>query len=184
MLETIFSDAQHKFDERLTFLKNDLAKLRVGQAAPALVEDIQVPAYGTTLTIKELGAISAPQPNLIVITCWDDSVIEPMTKALMQSDLGINPVVDGKTIKVPVPTLTEERRANMIKEVGEKTEKIRVDIRQIRQEKMKSLDDLKDEKKLSEDEHETAKQKLQDMIEKINKEIDSIRQTKISSLES
>ncbi|MCA9389945.1 ribosome recycling factor [candidate division WWE3 bacterium] len=184
MLDTIYKDAEKKLEDRISFLKSEFSKLRVGQATPSLVEDLPVPAYGTTMTVKELGAIAAPQPTLLTISIWDDSVVEAVAKAIMQSDLGSNPVVDGKTVKVPVPTLTEERREAMIKELGEKTESVRVDIRQIRQEKMKSIDDLKEEKSLSEDEHELAKKHIQKLIDGANEKVEELKESKITSLKS
>ncbi len=182
MLDTILADAENKIEQRIAFLKEELNKLRLGQATPALVEDLPVAAYGTTLTIKELGAITAPQANLLVISCWDDTVIEAVAKTILQSNLGVNPVVDGKTIKVPIPEMSDDRRDAIAKEVGEMVEKVRVDIRQIRHEKIKSLDDLKDEKKLSEDEHETAKGKIQKIIDAANATVEEIKEQKLDSL--
>jgi ribosome recycling factor len=183
MVESILTDASNKIEQRISFLKDELNKLRLGQATPSLVEDIPVSVYGTSLTIKELGAISAPQPNLLVISCWDDSVVEAVAKAVQQSNIGVNPVVDGKTIKVPIPTLTEERRETMAKEVGEIVEKVRVDIRQIRQDKIKSLDDLKEQKELSEDEHESAKNNVQKVIDQANTQVEEIKAQKLTSLQ-
>lgn len=184
MLDTIFQDAEEKLQERINHLKSEYGKLRIGQATPSLIEDVRVNAYDTTLTLKELGAISAPQPTLLVISCWDEGIIDAVVKGLQQANLGVNPVVDGKTIKVPIPSLTDERRESMSKEVGEITEKVRVDIRQIRHEKLKSVDELKDEKKLSDDEHESAKDKLQAMVEETNEEVEKLKRAKLEDLTS
>lgn len=184
MLQTIFDNAESKLDHVTKSLQQNLATVRAGQAAPSLIQDLIVEAYGTQMTLKELGAISAPQPNLLVVSCWDDTIVETIAKALQQSNLGVNPVVDGKTIKVPIPQLTDERREAMIKEVGELTEEARINVRQIRQEKIKSIDDLKEEKKISEDEHEDAKEYIQELIDKANEQIEEIKKSKIAALSS
>lgn len=182
MLETIFDNAESKLKEVVDSLQQQLAQVRAGQSSPALIQDISVEAYGTQLTIKELGAISAPQPNLLVVSCWDDTVIDAIAKAIQQSNLGINPVVDGKTIKIPIPQLTDERRQAMIREVGEYCEATRIDIRQIRHEKIKSADTLKDEKKISEDEHEDAKKYIQELVDEANEKVEKLKDAKVAAL--
>lgn len=182
MLQSIFDNAETKLKEAVDALQQKLASVRAGQSSPALIQDIQVEAYGTQMTIKELGAISAPQPNLLVVTCWDDTVIDAIAKAIQQSNLGINPVVDGKTIKVPIPQLTEERRQAMVREVGEYCEETRIEIRQIRHEKIKSADALKDEKKISEDEHEEAKKYIQELVDDANEKVEGLKSAKVKAL--
>lgn len=184
MLDTIYSNAEAKLEERISYLQSDLAKLHVGHATPSLIEDVKVKAYDTEMTVKELGAISAPQPNLLVVSCWDETVVDAIGKSLQQQSVGLNPVIDGKVLKVPIPVLSDERRAAMVKEVGELTEKTRVEVRQIRQDKMKSVDDLKEEKKISEDEHAAAKEDIQALINETNEKIEEIKKEKIASLES
>ena len=184
MLDSILNDAENKIEQRISFLQHELAKLRVGQASPALIQDIGVSAYETNMTIKELGAISVPQPNLIVISCWDDSIVDAVAKAIMNANLGMNPVVDGKTIKVPIPVLTDERRELMMKEVGEVVENVRVDVRQIRMDKMKSLDEVKEEKSISEDDLKNSKNTMQEIVDEANETILEIKNSKLSALQN
>jgi len=182
MLQSIFDNAETKLKEAVDALQQKLAHVRAGQSSPALIQDIPVEAYDTQMTIKELGAISAPQPNLLVVSCWDDTVIDAIAKAIQQSNLGVNPVVDGKAIKIPIPQLTEERRQAMVREVGEYCEETRIEIRQIRHEKIKSADALKDEKKISEDEHEDAKKYIQELVDDANEKVEKLKEVKVAAL--
>lgn len=147
-----------------------------------MVEDLKVSAYDTTMELKELAAISAPQPNEVVIQPWDESVIENIEKALLDSDLGVNPAVEGTTIRVPVPQLSKERRQEMLKTVGEKCEEARISVRNIRQTKIKAADELEDKGKISKDEHERFKKQVQELVDEYNQKIDLVRKDKEGEL--
>lgn len=178
MLQQILQDTHDKLEQTITHLKGDLATLRTGQATPALVESLTVSAYETTMELKELAAISAPEPTTVVIQPWDENIVENIEKALAESDLGVNPAVEGTTIRVPVPQLSEERRQEILKTIGEKAEAARIAVRNIRQEKIKASDNLCDEGKISEDEHETFKGEVQDLVDQYNQRIGELRKAK------
>lgn len=145
------SDFSTESQSALEHLERELAAIRTGRANPALVEEISIEAYGVATPLVQLAAISAPEPRMIVVQPWDPSVIKDIEKGLTQSSLGITPVVDGKTIRLPFPAMTEERRTQMIKLVNEKAEETRVRIRGIREHLMKDLKQAQKDGSLSED---------------------------------
>jgi ribosome recycling factor len=114
--------AKPEFDKAFKFLEGELAKIRTSRASPALIEDIEVNAFGSKFSLKQLGAISAPQPNQLVIQPWDTSYIEPIEKAISQSGLGMSAVVDKNVIRLNLPMLTEEYRLSLGKILNEKAE--------------------------------------------------------------
>lgn len=182
MLSTLLSDAQEKFDATLDYLRSELSSIRTGRATPVLIEGLPVSAYGSEMLLKELAAISAPEPYLLLVSPWDQSIIEDIEKALRLSSLHLNPVVDEGNIKVPIPELSEERRLELIKLVSQKCEETKVAIRNIRHEKIKSAEEMKDEGKVSEDELIRFKKQLQEMVEGINKKVDQLRTVKEKEL--
>lgn len=147
--------------QALEHLDRELRAIRTGRANPAVLEDVQVDAYGAMTPLVQLAAITAPEPRLLVVQPWDPSVIKDIEKALSQSSLGISPVVDGKLIRLPIPAMTEERRQQMIKLVNEKGEESRVRIRGIREHQVKELRQAEKDGQLSEDAQAAALKKLQ-----------------------
>lgn len=166
----------------LEHLEHELQAVRTGRANPAIVEDIAVEAYGTMTPLVQLAAISAPEPRLIVIQPWDPSVTKDIERALSQSSLGINPVVDGKVIRLPFPAMTEERRKEMQKVVNEKGESSRVRIRGIREELVKQLRKAEKDGELSEDIFTLEMKKLQDSVDAQLANIASIVEKKQAEL--
>lgn len=182
MLAQILTDTQNKLEDTLNHLKSELSTLRTSRANPSMVEDLKVNAYDTAMELKELAAISAPQPNEVIIQPWDETVVEAIEKALLDSDLGLNPAVEGTTIRVPVPQLSKERREEMLKTIGEKCEQARISVRNIRQTKIKAADELEDDGKISEDEHERFKSEVQELVDETNQKIDTLRESKESEI--
>jgi len=121
----IIDEAKPEFDKAFRFFEGEVAKIRTSRASPALVEDIEVNAFGSKFTIKQLGAISAPQTNQLVIQPWDVSYIEPIEKAILQSGLGMSSVIDKNIIRLSLPLLTEEYRHSLIKILNQKAEETR-----------------------------------------------------------
>ncbi|MDP2807128.1 MAG: ribosome-recycling factor, partial [bacterium] len=109
MLQKIYQDLGHKMDKAAEVLKNEFAGIRTGRANPALLEGIKVLSYGALTPLNQIAGISAPEPRLLLIQPWDKSVLGEIEKAIMKSDLGLTPANDGKVIRLPIPTLTEER---------------------------------------------------------------------------
>ncbi len=170
----------HTFSQQLTdaltHLDNELASIRTGRANPALIENLMVLSYGAPTPLQQLASISAPEPRLLVVQPWDPSIIKDIEKALGQSNLGINPVVDGKLIRLPIPAMTEDRRKELLRTVQEQAEATRVRFRLAREEMMKKL--KADEKAGTQSEDAVAvamkqlQQELDEAMESIKQRID------------
>jgi len=156
-------------------LKKELAGLRTDRATPALVEDILVDYYGTKVTLKETASISAPEPRLIIIQPWDKDSITDIEKALIAKNY--TPKNDGQLIRINLPALTDERKKELEKEIGQKTEQARIKIRLQRDKQREEIKELKDE-----DERYRQLKKLDEDVERINDQIEEIKKTKIQEL--
>lgn len=183
MLNEILKDAEEKFQSTRKIFQDGLATIRSGQTNPALVENLEVNAYDGVYSLKELAAISVPEVNIILIQPWDESVTESIAKAITASNLGLNPSIDGAQIRLNIPALSAERRKQMQRLVGEKSEDAKLAVRNIRQHKIKSFDEMKEASKISEDERDQARKQLQEMVDEENQFIDQLREKKIKSLE-
>ncbi|PIZ44080.1 ribosome recycling factor [candidate division WWE3 bacterium CG_4_10_14_0_2_um_filter_41_14] len=182
MIDTMLSDAQKKFESTKSYLTQELAIMRTSQISPALIQDVEVPAYGGTYPLKELGAISLSDVSTLVVQVWDQSVIDGIAKALTEAQLGSPPSVDGTIIRISIPSMSKEQRENMVKVVKQKSEEAKIAVRNIRQEKNKSFDEMEENGKISEDENARAKKDLQQMVDDCTKEIDTLRDTKTDAL--
>ena len=160
----LFKELNHKLTLSLEFFVAELTKIRTGRASTALVENIELDAYGSRMKIKEVGSISVPESQVILISPWDKSLLKEIEKALRESSLGINPVTGGDSIKVPVPALTEERRKEMVKAVGAKLEECKNSMRSIRQDSMKQIDKAFADKEIGEDDKFNQKQEVEDIV--------------------
>ncbi|RZM09118.1 MAG: ribosome recycling factor [Sphingomonas sp.] len=146
-------------------LKHDLAGLRTGRASTALLDPVMVTVYGSSMPLNQVATVSAPEPRMLSVQVWDKSNVGPTDKAIRSAGLGLNPIVDGQTLRLPIPDLTEERRKELAKLAGQYAEKARIAVRNVRRDGMDSL--KVDEKKgvFGEDErkrHEVEVQKLTD----------------------
>lgn len=166
------------FDKVIDHLKNDITSLRTGRATPALVEDITVEAYGSRQALKTLATINVQDAKTLAIDPWDKSLVQAIDTAIRNSQLGINPVNDGRLIRLPLPDLTKERRQELIKVLHQKLETARISIRKVREEIRDNIDKKEKNKEMSEDE----KYKLQDELEKwvkdYNEKIKSVGEEK------
>jgi ribosome recycling factor len=136
----ILDEYKPDFEKVLEHLQHETASLRTGRASPALVEDLQVEAYGTTQPVKALGSMSTPDARTLVIEPWDASVVKAIESAIVASGIGVSPVVDGKIIRLIMPMMTEENRQKMVKVLNEKLEDARVHIRKVREEAKKKIE--------------------------------------------
>jgi ribosome recycling factor len=130
--EEVIAGAEARMKKAIEALRKDVATVRTGRAAPSLVESLEVEAYGTPTPLVQLAAISAPEPRLIVIQPWDKSLVKAIEKAIIGSDLGMTPSNDGALIRLQIPTLTEERRKDLVKVLHRKVEEGRIEIRNLR----------------------------------------------------
>ncbi|MBI4132192.1 MAG: ribosome recycling factor [Candidatus Sungbacteria bacterium] len=171
-MKSSMTDLRSKLDKVLAGLKGDISSLRTGRATPALVEDIAVEAYGSRQPLKALAAISIPEPRQIVIQPWDKSLLPAVEKAIQSSALGINPVADKDIIRIAMPTLTEERKRDLVKLLKEKLENARIHVRRIRDEAMKAIEAEEKAKAISEDEKFRKKQETEKAVGECNKKIE------------
>lgn len=145
-LEELLAQTEARFKKAVDALKHEVASVRTGRAAPSLVEDLQVDAYGTPTPLMHLAQIHVPEPRMIVITPYDKSLIKAIEKAITSSDLGLAPSNDGALIRLTIPSLTEERRRDLVKQLHKKVEEGRVEIRTLRRH---AHDEMKSKEKSS-----------------------------------
>ena len=155
-------------------LKHDFSSLRTGRASAALVEPIQVEAYGQMTPINQLGTVNVPEPRMVVINVWDKGMIGKVEKAIRDCDLGLNPASQGEIIRVPMPALTEERRKELIKVVKHEGEGAKVAVRNLRRDANGHLKDALKAKTISEDDERRAQDDIQKLTDKAIVEIDKL----------
>lgn len=173
---------ESEFNSIRTKLHEELGNLRTGRANPALIEGVQVEAYGSVMKLQELASINAPEPQTLVVQPWDKSVVKAIESALQQSELDLNPVVDGELLRISFPPLTEERRAEMVKLMHEKIEDARVAARKVREDHLKELKAQQKDGSLSEDEYFRMEKEIQQEMDKFNNEAKEIAESKEQEL--
>ncbi len=172
------NDIQRRMQGAVESLKHDLAGLRTGRASTALLDPIQVEVYGANMPISQVATVSVPEPRLISVQVWDRSNVTPVEKAIRNAGLGINPIVDGQVIRLPIPDLTEERRKELAKLAGQYAEKARVAVRNVRRDGMDALKTDEKKKEISEDEHKRLDTEVQKLTDDTIKDIDAAAHTK------
>ncbi len=177
-MDQILDSHKKEFDQAVDHLKDELITLRVGRANPIMVENIPVEAYGARTPLKQIASITVPSARLIVIQPWDKSTIKEVEKAIIKADIGINPVNEGQQIRLVIPQLTEESRKELVKSVGERVEKSRVAIRQIRDKIKEEIIKKEKEKQISEDSRFTSLKKLDELVKDYNDQIKVIGERK------
>lgn len=164
-MEKIFKETKAKMDKTLEALRAELSKVRTGKATTALLDMVKVDYYGSPMPLKQVANVTVLDAHTLSVTPWDKSMIQPIDKAILTADLGLNPVSDGTNLKVPIPPLTEERRRDFVKLVKKFGEDAKVAVRNVRREANEHLKKTQKDQKLSEDllkEYETKVQKLTD----------------------
>jgi ribosome recycling factor len=167
MIKDLLKEEDVRMKKALDALKHDLTTIRTGRASPALVEQLQVEAYGSVSPLIQLATISAPEARLITIRPFDATTMPAIEKAIQKSDLGLTPQNDGKIIRLPIPPLTEERRRDLVKRVHKRVEEAHIAIRNIRHHALDDLKEMEKEKMVSEDEHRRGRDQLQELTDKI-----------------
>ncbi|MGI6364552.1 MAG: ribosome recycling factor [Bacillota bacterium] len=156
----------------LAALKSEFNAVRAGRANPALLDRLSVEYYGTMTPIKQMANVSAPEPRLLVIQPWDKSSIPEIEKAILKSDLGLTPNNDGNVIRLPIPQLTQERRAELVKVVRKKAEECKVAIRNIRRDANDLVKEMQKDGEISEDDERRAQEEIQKITDKFVKMVD------------
>ena len=178
MNEQPLHNIEQKMRKSVEVLQKELATIRTGRASPGLIEHLKVEYAGSTLPLNQLAGISVPGPNLLVIQPWDRGGITSIEKAILTSDLGLNPTNDGRVIRVNIPPLTEERRQELIKVVRRRVEEGKVAIRNLRREVMDELKVQEKNREISQDEHKRAQGQLQKVTDSFIAEIERVGQDK------
>ena len=168
------ADLKRRMHGAVEALRHDLGGLRTGRASTALLDPVHVEVYGTNMPLNQVATVSTPEARLLSVQVWDRSNVQPVEKAIRNAGLGINPIVDGQVIRLPIPELTEERRKELAKLVGQYAEKARVAVRNVRRDGMDHL--KQDERKhaISEDEHKRLEHEVQKLTDDTIKEIDEV----------
>ena len=161
MIDDVLSQTEAKMKKSIEVLETDLASIRTGRASTSLVDHITVDYYGNPTPLNQLATITVPEARLIAIQPWDKQTASPIEKAILKSDLGLNPVNDGATIRLPIPQLTEERRKDLVKVVRRRIEDGKVAVRNVRRDGLESLRALEKNKEISQDEQTRAQDQLQ-----------------------
>ena len=174
-IETAMRDAEHKMDQALTHMKDDLAGIRTGRAAPAVLNRVTVEYYGTAVPLNQLAGVTVPEPRLLQVQPFDKTAIGAIEKAIMTSDLGITPNNDGNVIRLAFPPLTEERRKELVKQVHHRAEEGRVAVRNVRRHAKDEMEKLEHEGAISEDDLVRAEKDLQKLTDRFVAEIDQIQ---------
>ena len=163
---------EKKMEETLNSLQKDLSTIRTGRAHSSMLDLIKVEVYGQNMPINQIGTVGVSDPQTITVQIWDINNVKFCEKALRESELNLNPIVDGQILRIPVPKLSEERRKELSKIVGQQSEKIKISIRNIRRNGMDFLKNEEKEKKISEDENKKLSNELQKMTDDFVKKID------------
>ncbi|MGD0099490.1 MAG: ribosome recycling factor [Acidobacteriota bacterium] len=182
MIRQTLDAAKKRMEKCVTDMQENLATIRTGRASVSILDHIQANYYGTPTPLNQMASLSAPDPTLIVIQPWDPSTISAIEKAILTSDLGLNPTNDGKVIRLPIPPLTQERRKQLAKSVAHIGEQHKVAVRQVRHEANDQLKSLLKDKKISEDEEKDALKKVQDTTNAHIEKIEEIEKKKESEI--
>jgi ribosome recycling factor len=172
------NETEDRMKKSVEALRQDLATIRTGRASPKLVERVMVDYYGTATPLNQLASISAPEARLLAIRPWDPNSLSAIERAIMASDLGLNPSNDGTIVRLVIPQLTEERRQELTRHAAQRVEEARVAVRNCRRDGMKDLQEIEREKLISEDDYYRAKDRLQELTDKYIENVNKIGEAK------
>jgi ribosome recycling factor len=164
-LKELSADLKRRMDQAVAGFQHNLASARTGRASVHMLDQVKVDYYGTPTPISQIAQLSAPEAQLILVSPWDPTVLKEVEKAIQASDLGFNPISDGKVIRIPVPPMTEERRREVVKHVNKVLEEHRTAVRNVRRDGNDALKKLAKDKKISEDEEKRALDEVQKMTD-------------------
>jgi ribosome recycling factor len=182
MIKEIAEDAKRRMDKSMEVLQKELAAIRTGRASLSILDHVRVDYYGTPTPLNQVANLAVPEANLITIQPWEPPMLEKIEKAILSSDLGVNPANDGKILRLPIPPLTEERRKALVKQVGKIAEESRTAIRQVRRDVNDRLKKLLKDKTISEDDEKRALKEVQDLTDAHIKKVDDLVKKKDQEL--
>jgi ribosome recycling factor len=169
-----FKDLHRRMDGAVAAFKHDLASLRTGRASSNLLDPIQVNAYGTTMPINQVATVTVPESRMISVSVWDKSLVSAVDRAIRESNLGFNPILDGTTLRIPLPELNEQRRKELAKIAHQYAENARVAARHVRRDGMDHLKKAEKDHAISEDEHRSQSERVQKLTDETISLIDSL----------
>lgn len=173
-MEDIIKESESRMQKTLETLKKNFACVRANRASPSLLDHVQVEYYGSKVPLKQLAQISAPEPRALLVTPYDKTAAQGIEKAILTSDLGINPKIEGGFIRLILPELSQERRKDLIKVIRKETEESKIAVRNVRRDGLESLKKQKTEKKITEDEEKFKDKKIQELTDKFVAEVDRL----------
>lgn len=173
-INALRKEAARRMQGATDVLQKELAGLRTGRASVHLLEPISVEAYGTRMPISQVGTINVPEPRSLTVQVWDRSLVKAVERAIRDAGLGLNPMVDGQLLRIPIPSLTEQRRLELTKIAGRYAEETRVAVRNVRRHAMDELKREEKESKISQDEHRDFGQQIQELTDSYIKKIDEM----------
>ena len=174
MIPDVIADAKVRMQKAIEATKHEFASLRTGRASPALLEQIHVDYYGTPTSINQLATITVPEPRLLVIQPWDKKSVKDVERAILKSELGLVPSSDGVHVRVPIPSLTEERRKELVKVAHRHAEEGRVAVRNIRREAKEMIEEFEESGEVSEDDAKRGLEDLQKLTDKAIADVDAL----------
>lgn len=178
MVKGVLKELEKRMKVSSEHFRKELSKLRTGRANISLFEDIKVEYYGTLTPINQLATLGIPDPTLITVQPWDPSLLETIDKAIRAADLGLNPINDGKTLKVQIPPLDEERRKDMAKRIRKMLEEEKTALRNMRRESKEQIEQLEKDKKITEDDKFSGLEQLQKVMDDYTKKIEEVAAAK------
>jgi len=176
------ADLKKRMNGAIDVLRREFAGLRTGRASASLLEPLVVSAYGGEMPLNQLGTVSVPEARLLSVQVWDKELVKAVEKAIRTSDLGLNPAVEGTMIRVPIPELSEERRAELAKVAARYSEAARVAVRNVRRDGMEQLKRLEKDSEISQDEHHKSADRVQELTDSEIKEINDMLAAKESEI--
>ena len=178
MIKDIFASHEDRMKKSIEALKREFASLRAGRATPALLDKVMVEYYGTPTPVNQLANISVPEPRMIMIQPCEKTSLHDIEKAIMKSDLGLNPNSDGTAIRLTIPQLTQDRRTELVKSVNKKAEETKVAIRNLRRDANEAIKKLEKSKEVTEDEAKKGQDDMQKLVDKYIKAVDAAKAVK------
>ncbi len=172
------TDLKRRMDGALDALKREFSGLRTGRASTSLLENVQVDAYGAAMPMNQVASVSVPEPRMLSVQVWDDGNVKAVEKAIIDSELGLNPQTEGNLIRVPIPELSEERREEMTKVAAKYAEQARIAVRNVRRDGMDSLKKLEKDGEISQDEHRARGDDIQQLTDGHISNIDTLLESK------
>lgn len=182
LLKDLIKDAETRMKKAIEATRHDLQAIRTGRANPALLERVEVDAYGSKMPLPQVATVTAPEPRMLVIAPWDKSTMPAIERAIQKSDLGLNPSSDGSVVRLIIPQLTEETRKNLIKQVHKRVEEGKVAIRNIRRDVIEHSRTMKKNSEIGEDDEKRTETDVQKITDRYVHELDAVQKAKEEEL--